>query len=151
MSARPDEPVRLTWTDRDETARAGGHAEDGHAILPRRDAEQLLHWLLRDGDDRFDFSIDTWPAAMSAAASTPTPEAPVGWLALLGFLSSVWGFLVKHRAVLAAAGVLLGFLVLAGLSIYLPTAHMRTIPVAALAIFALLVGFLVNVLPKPTP
>lgn len=139
----------MCWRDRDEVARAEGRAEDGHAILPRQDAEQLIHWLLRCPDERFDYSIDPcpWPPATSAAASPPTTETPVGWIKLLGFLASAAGFASKHRNLAIALAAVAGELVLSALAIHLPPGHPRTTSIVLLVLFSILIGY---ALPRPS-
>lgn len=136
-----DRPVRLSWRDRDETARAAGRAHDGHVLLPScRRAAALAVWILDHYADRFELSFDFSPPAPIAAA-TPTPEAPVGWIAVLGFLRSALGFLSRHRALLVGATAALVLFVLAVLAIALPTAHLRATPVVLLMAGSLLVGY----------
>lgn len=142
-----DEPVRLSWADRDEAARAEGRPHDGHSILPRGRAEGLAHWILGEFPDRFDLAIDPWPPATSAAAPPPTTEMPVPWIKLLGSLASLVEFASRHRTLAIALAAVAGELVLSTLAIHLPPGHVRTTSVVLLVLFSILIGY---ALPRPS-
>lgn len=131
----PSDLVRLSWRD------THGKRPDGNTILPRHRAELLVEHFLGKYHGRFEMSIESIRPSL---AEPPITEAPVKWALILGFLEAVLGFVKANGPLLSAVGAALGLLVLAALGIYLPTAHLRVVPVVVLGLVAFLLGFLAN-------
>ena len=129
-----DEPVQLVWTCTDEAAIAEGTPREARVSTTRARAEMVAALAPRIYGGRFRVSIEPSP---------PTEERPVlKWAAILGLLESCVSFATSHKELLVALGVLLAVILLALLGIYLPAAHYRATPIAALALLCFFSGVL---------
>ena len=135
-----DDLVRLSWRDTDELEIAEGRRRDGHAILPRDRAEELIAWVLGRFDNRFEFRIEPW---QMAGSSSPAKETSgVKFAFFLGLYGTCLAFAKSHMGLIVPVGVGLSLALLAVLGIYLPSSHYRVIPVGALALGSFASGFL---------
>lgn len=120
----PTDLVRLTWRDTDETEIAEGRRNDGHAILPRGRAEDLVSWVLGEYGGRYELAIETWRPPVAAA----TPEPSMGKLNAAA--RAVVGFAASHKSEIVTAVAYLA-------SLPMPTPYHQVFALAAVLLGAL--------------